>query len=152
MKLRLDVMERLVLLGLLPAEGTFANLKLLRIAKEQLSFDDKENKLLKFRIIGEGQEAKQTWDSHRFVRKSDGVELDGSPEFVQKMLAAKPEDFERVPVVLDKEIKIGEVVEQMVVKSLKELDGKEGLKEEHFSLYEKFIDKPTVPELVPSNK
>jgi len=44
----LNVLERVLTLSLLPKEGTFANLKLLRTAKENLSFTDEENKKLNF--------------------------------------------------------------------------------------------------------
>ena len=53
MKKRLSVIERLVLLNLLPKEGTFANLKLIRVARESLSFNDIENQKLKFVQTGE---------------------------------------------------------------------------------------------------
>jgi hypothetical protein len=48
-KKKLDILERLMLLGILPKEGTYANLKLLRVVKEALSFSDAENKKLQFK-------------------------------------------------------------------------------------------------------
>ena len=51
--MKLNVLERILASGLLPKEGTFANLKLLRVAQEDLSFDEKENKALNFRQEGE---------------------------------------------------------------------------------------------------
>lgn len=51
--MRLSVLDRLLLLNLLPAEGSFANLKLLRVAREELSFNEEENKSLNFRQEGE---------------------------------------------------------------------------------------------------
>ena len=103
--MKLNVIERLVLLGMLPAEGSYSNLKLLRIAKESLSFDERENKILNFRVEAFGDEQRTVWN--------EGVE--------------------------DKEVKIGEIVTQMIVKALKKLDDEENLKAEHESLYEKFI-------------
>ena len=104
--MKLTVLERLLLLNMLPAEGSYSNLKLLRVAKESLSFDDQENKILNFRIEGSGDTARTLWN--------EGVE--------------------------DKEIKLGEIVTQMIVKSLKKLDEEEKLKAEHESLYSKFIN------------
>jgi len=52
MKKNLSVMERLVLLNLLPKEGNFNTLKLIRVARESLSFNDIENQKLKFRQDG----------------------------------------------------------------------------------------------------
>jgi hypothetical protein len=44
MKAKLSVLERLTLQNLLPEKGTFLNLKLVRKAKEALSFSDAEHK------------------------------------------------------------------------------------------------------------
>jgi len=49
-----NVMERILLVnGLLPAQGSFANLMLLNKAREELSFDEKENEALAFHQEGE---------------------------------------------------------------------------------------------------
>ena len=47
--MKLNVLERLLLLNILPKEGTFTNLKLLRVARENLSFTEEENEALKFK-------------------------------------------------------------------------------------------------------
>ena len=44
MKVKLNVLERLTVASLLPEKGSFLNLKLVREAKEILSFSDKEHK------------------------------------------------------------------------------------------------------------
>lgn len=44
MKVKLNVLERLTVASLLPEKGSFLNLKLVREAKEVLSFSDKEHK------------------------------------------------------------------------------------------------------------
>lgn len=44
----LSVMERLVLLNILPKEGDFTTIKLLRKLRENLSFDEEEHKELMF--------------------------------------------------------------------------------------------------------
>ena len=99
--MKLNVLERLLTLNLLPAEGSYTNLKLMRKAKENLSFTEDENKLLDFKQEGEQ------------LRWADNV-------------------------VPDKEIDIGEIVTQIIVKALKKLSDEEKLKAEHESLYEKF--------------
>ena len=58
-KMKLNVLERILLGQILPKEGSFTNLKLLRVIKEDLSFTEKENKLLKFRQEGE----RTMWDN-----------------------------------------------------------------------------------------
>jgi len=99
--MKLSVLERVVLLNLLPQEATFANLKLIRVAKETLSFTDEENQKLNFRIEG----AQTLWD--------EGIE--------------------------EREFLIGEVASQLIVEALEKLDKDKKLREEHFSVYEKFV-------------
>jgi hypothetical protein len=48
-KKKLDVLERLMLLQVLPKEGNYSNLKALRVVREKLSFTEAENKALAFR-------------------------------------------------------------------------------------------------------
>ena len=147
--MKLSVMERMMLLNLLPPTGTFANLKVLRIAKEALSFDDKEHKLLNIRYEGEGDRAQMRWDNHTIVEKATGIEVVGNPEVVQEMIRKSPDAFEMKPIMNDKNVIMGEIVTQMIVKKLKELNGKEELTEQHYSLYEKFVEPPlqAVPEI-----
>jgi hypothetical protein len=47
--MKLSVRERLMLLALLPREGSYTNLKLIRKTREALSFSEKENADLGFR-------------------------------------------------------------------------------------------------------
>jgi len=56
--MKLNVLDRIVLMNLLPKEGSFANIKLLRVARESLSFDELENKRLNFRQEGD----RMFWD------------------------------------------------------------------------------------------
>jgi Ni,Fe-hydrogenase I large subunit len=100
--MKLSVVERILLMQTLPKEGSFTNLKLLRVVKEDLSFTEKENKLLKFRQEGELTQ----WENN---------------------------------VVKDKDIKTGEVVNELIKKQLVELDKQEKLNENHVTLYEKFV-------------
>jgi len=48
-KKKLDVLERLILLQVLPKEGNYSNLKALRVVREALAFSEAENKALAFR-------------------------------------------------------------------------------------------------------
>jgi len=47
--MKLNVLERLVVSSLLPEQGSFLNLKLIREAKEDLSFNEEEHKVLEFK-------------------------------------------------------------------------------------------------------
>ena len=100
--MKLSVLERLLVLNLLPEKGSFTNLKLMRTAREALSFTEEEHKLLNFQET----DGKTRWQ--------DGV-------------------------VAEKDIKLGEIVTEIIKKSLKELDQKEELLPQQVELYEKFM-------------
>jgi hypothetical protein len=100
--MKLNIIERILLSGILPAKGTFQTLKLLRVLKEDLSFTEEENKRLEFRQDGDRIHWKETaeeWD-----------------------------------------IKIGDTMKEIIVKTLKDIDEKGELTDQHFSLYEKFVE------------
>lgn len=104
MKVTLDVFERINLLSILPREGDFTTLKLIRKAREDLSFTEKEHKLLKFENFPDG---KVTWNANNAKDCVKGFE-------------------------------IGEVVTIQIKDALMKLDARKRLKDEHFTLYEKF--------------
>jgi len=99
----LSVLERLVLLGILPKEGDFTTLKLVRKLRENLSFDEGEHEKLKF------------------VQDGDQVRWNET--------ALEP-----------KHVAIGEKMRDVIIGALKKLDDEKKLREEHFSLYEKFVE------------
>ena len=105
--MKFTVFERIVLSSLLPTEDNFATLKLLRKAKESLSFNDIENQKLNIKQDG-GQ---VLWDIKA------AIEIDNHAA----------------------EVELGDTVIQLVVDTLKKLNEEKKLKDEHFSLYEKFI-------------
>jgi hypothetical protein len=49
MYIQLSVFERVILLNILPKQGSFNTLKILRELKEDLSFSEKENQALQFK-------------------------------------------------------------------------------------------------------
>lgn len=115
MEVKLNVLERLVLSNVLPKEGNFTTLRLVRLLREALSFDELEHKKLGF--IQDGDQVK--WN-------------------------------EKAKVV--KGFKIGEKMMDLISETLKKLDKEEKLRDEHFSLYEKFVEQPpkaTPLEVVP---
>ena len=99
------VLERLVLLNVLPKEGNFTTLKLVRQLREALSFDELEHKKL------------------NFIQDKDQVRWNESANVV-------------------KNFEVGETVMKMIADTLEKMDKEEKLRDEHFSLYEKFVDKP----------
>ncbi len=109
--MELNVLERLVIQGLLPKEGNYTTLKLLRVCRESLSFDDLENKRLSFFQDGDQ------------IRWNEGVDI-------------------------VKDIEIGEVMKLEIVASLKKLEEEKKLKDEHFTLYEKFVEAKNTVDIV----
>ncbi len=101
--MELSIIERLVLLNILPKEGNFLTLKLIRQLRESLSFDEAEIKAVNLRQVDE----KVAWDMDKAVPKK---------------------------------IEIGEKMSDLVVGTLKDLDKEGKLKDEHFSLFEKFVE------------
>lgn len=102
--MELTVAERLVLANVLPAEGNFTTLRLVRKLREALSFDDAEHKELEFAQAGD----RISWN----------------PEKAEKLM---------------KDVEVGEIMTQTIKDALKKMNDEKKLKEEHISLYEKFI-------------
>jgi len=106
MEIELTVLERLVLSNLLPKEGNFTNLKIIRQLKEDLSFDELENKRLGF--IQDGDQVK--WN------------MEAGAKIMKKL-----------------EFADDSIMKETIIKELKKLNDEDKLRDEHFTLYEKFI-------------
>lgn len=102
--MKLDVRERLVLLSVLPPEGDFITLKVVRKLKENLSFTEDEIKQYKF------------------------VQADGSVSWDNSVEQSKP-------------IEIGTQAKTIISEALGKLDKDKKLRDEHFSIFEKFVEK-----------
>jgi hypothetical protein len=109
---KLTVIERLLALSLLPKEGSYTDLKLVREAKENLSFNEEEHKLLQFR----DENGNTLWNQF--------YEVDGKLEIT----------------VGDVPIKLNLIAERKLQDALKKLDEEGKLTEQYMSLYEKFIE------------
>ena len=107
--MKLEVHERIALLGLLPKEGDYAALKAVRRAREMFSFTPEEM-------------------SYYELRSSPGV--DGKPQVVWN----KDKSSSQV-----KDVPVDEYITDMIRASLAELNKKKRLTEEYLSLYEKFV-------------
>jgi hypothetical protein len=74
MKIKLDIMERVVLFNLLPKEGNFMTLKTLRQAKEKIGLDPKEIKDAKVKQNVEN--GTLTWDADKDPHKEIEINRD----------------------------------------------------------------------------
>lgn len=102
--MELRVYDRLILLNILPKEGDFTTLKIVRKLRESLSFTEEEHKNLEIKIDKGSVQWKTEFD--------------------------KPKD-----------IQIGEKANDIIVDVLKKLDKDKKLTDDHYGLYEKFVDK-----------
>ena len=108
--MKLTILDRVILSNILPKEGSFANLRLLRVVREEISFNEEENKLLKFQQDGN----QLRWES----KVVDGKQVDAFPE---------------------RDFRIGDVVTKLIRDELEKLNDNSKLTEQHFSIYEKFV-------------
>ena len=107
MKVPLNVLERLTILNSLPIKGTMRNLKLMRIVKAKVSFQEPEMQKFGIAELKDAEGKSQiTW----FPEADRPVDLDFTVE------------------------EMGAVSER-----LKELDTLGELKDEHVSLWDKFV-------------
>jgi len=136
----LGVLERMTLLNVLPKEGTFLNLKLVRVKREELSFTEEENRRLQFRNIIQGDQQMLQWNLNAVVNKATGDLVTAPSEVLGQMVAKDPEAFEVTPACPPKEFTFGPVIEGLIVKALKDLDKQEKITQDHYSLYEKFME------------
>ena len=65
--MKLNVMDRLVLLNTLPKEGDFTTLKIVRTMREDLSFTEEEHKALEFKQEGDSVRWNQAADVERDI-------------------------------------------------------------------------------------
>lgn len=133
---KLNVLDRMALLGILPKEGSFQNLKLLRILREELSFNEAENKALQFRVT----DNMLKWNNIVLTNKETGECVNAPSDVLQEMLNKNPEAFTVEASCPEKEITVGPTIEEVIVKALTDLDKKGKLTEDHYSLYEKFME------------
>lgn len=143
-KKAVTVLERILLLNqLLPKEGSFENLKLLRVVRENLSFNEAENKGLQFRMVTDPERGQMTvWNSIKLKNKATGEIVVAPNDILVQMANKDPDVFEVSPACPEKEIFFGEIIEKLISKAIQTLDKAEKLTEDHFSLYEMFVKEP----------
>lgn len=110
----LTLSERLNLLTILPKEGTFLTLKIVRQLREALSPSEEEHKA--FGIAAPGQ---------KFIDENGNESIVPNGQLRFKNIEA--------------EVRIGEKANDLIVECLKKLDDSGKLTDNHFSLYEKFV-------------
>lgn len=130
--MKLEVFERLMLMSILPKEGDFITLKLVRKLREALSFNEKEIAEINFA-------------SHWRCPKCEKVEL--SPEVIKcqdcgiyMVPAGQVTWDEEKAKGIAKDIHMGKKMLALCETTLKKLSDEEKLTEQQISLYEKFVE------------
>ena len=136
--MKLNIAERITLLGILPKEGDFTTLKILRELQENIGLseeDHKENNIRKIAIFDKDGQA--SGSSIRW-----GI---WSEEEIKEASKAKAKLMEKENIRLTKnppkpvEIKFGDKALDIVKDALIELDKNKKLTAEHITLYERFV-------------
>jgi len=109
--MELTVFERANLLSILPREGNFKTLKTVRKLRESLALSEDEVRRWEPKVDDKGV---MTWRT----TTEDGT-----------------------PIKQEAEIDISELGQEVILTVLKKLDGENRLKEDHFTLFEKFSGK-----------
>jgi ERCC4-related helicase len=100
--MKFTVLERITLLGVLPASENYVTFKVIGNLKNELSFSDEEIK--------------------DFGMKVDGDQVTWNPLKVK-----------------EKDVEIGETLNEVITKELKKLDTEKKIDDKNASLYEKFV-------------
>jgi len=144
--MKLSVFERLNCLSILPVEGSFFTLKIMRKLREDLSFSEEENKLLDF---------KTTWKCLQCGKKLELKDIDSEPICPRCLKKCPKCGAEIGPIYMvnmgwttwnkkkakDKDIPMGDKAKEIIAGELKKLNDAKPpkLRECHFTLYEKFV-------------
>ena len=115
--MKLNVPERLILLQVVPKEGSFLTLKVIRDLTSTLALSDEEFK--EFNVLQD--------KSQPTLESPEGEDIGPNK------ITWNEKGLE------EREVEIGEKATDIIVEALKKLDQDKKLEQRHLSLYEKFI-------------
>ena len=130
--MKLTVYERIVLQNILPAQGDFITLKLVRKLKEALAFSEKEIAEIDF---------KNQWKCPKCQKTELASEMSRCPDcdaYMQLGGQVTWDDDKAKKVV--KDVFMGAKMLALCESTLKKLSDENKLTEQHFSLYSKFVE------------
>jgi hypothetical protein len=113
--MNLSVIERIQLLGVLPKEGDFSTLKIVRSLQNDLSFSEEEHKTLRFKNAGETY-----------------IDQKGKKQTV-------PEGQTRWMEEVEKDVIIGDKATEIIRNSFKKMNDQKKIPIQMFDLYQKFV-------------
>jgi len=130
--MKLTVYERIVLQNILPAQGDFITLKLVRKLKEALAFSEKEIAEIDFR---------NHWKCPKCEKVELAAEIVKCPDCDIYMIPAGQVTWDEVKAKkVIKDVHTGDTMLALCKTTLKKLSDEQQLTEQHFSLYSKFVE------------
>ena len=94
--MKLNIEERLMLLGVLPQEGNFVTLKIVRKLKEELSFSEEE--LAKYKIVQDPKNNQVKWNAEADSKDQKDIKMGGeATALIVKSLKDLDKDNKLVP-------------------------------------------------------
>lgn len=145
--MKLNVLERLLLLGLLPESGSLTTIRIVREQRETLSFKEHEHEVLIFQTLPNGNvrwrspEEWKTFKRYDVDGKEQWAMLDGAFTFKGKWGEKKKAEYAArcEELVGDGvELEFGKKARQEIKAALEKLNEAKEVKEVHYSLFEKF--------------
>jgi len=132
---KLNVFERLVLQSILPKEGDYVSLKLVRKLREALAFNEKEIAEIDFKNHWRCPKCQKVALSAEAIKCQDcGIYMIPAGQVTW--------DEEKAKAVV-KEVHMGDKMRGLCESTLKKLSDEQRLTEQHMSLYEKFVQVET---------
>lgn len=130
--MKLAVFERIVLQNILPQEGDFITLKLVRKLREALAFSEKEIAEINFR---------NHWKCPKCQKAEVSSEMPKCPEcdLYMQLAGQVTWDDEKAKKVV-KDVFMGAKMLSLCESTLKKLGDEKKLTDQHFSLYAKFVE------------
>ncbi len=130
--MKLNVMERITLIGELPSAGSFATLKIVRKLRESLSFSEEEHKSLCFRYQYKcGECGNEVYTAEAVLCGNCNIYMESTDT-----MAWSPEGD------IEKEIHMGDKAKEIVIALLekKQEEDPDSTNDVHLSIYEKITE------------
>lgn len=129
--MKLEVVERLILQSLLPKEGDYITLKLVRKLREALAFSEKEVAQIDF---------KNHWRCPKCEKvelSAEAIKCEDCDIYMTPAGSVTWDEVKAATVV--KEIHMGDKMRGLCESTLKKLSDEQKLTEQNMSLFEKFV-------------
>ena len=132
----LSVLERLKLLEVLPQAGDISTIKIVREVREALTFTEGEHTEFGIETQDPGQCGDKECGYVGFAAPDDSCPKCHGGKFIRN---GQQSILWNKEAARDAEIKIGAKAKSIIVKELNRLSDKNGVTDQHISLYEKFL-------------